>query len=120
MNVSDQATADFDSGKVSATVTTCDRLGGPDTALGYETLACVLNDDTMGCTCAGGVNQEGAPGLVSLRPETSGSYTLMDNSLVLEDDVTYSYCVTETTMVLTVETVGPTGTVMGPIVLQKQ
>jgi hypothetical protein len=109
---------------VSGFVTTCDRVSDPfgDT-LGYDSVTCVDNEETQGCTCQATIDQQGGLGLVSFFPPATGSYTATGNSLVTTAEATdteYSYCIAGNTMTLTLETLGKTGTVMGSIVLQKQ
>lgn len=106
---------------VSGTVTTCDRVSSPvQSSLGYEMFLCVDNTETMGCSCSGTFNQEGGIALIALDASTDGMYTTMDTTLSLGDSKDYSYCVTDGVMVMNLAAPGKTGTVMGPIVLQKQ
>lgn len=119
---------------VSGFVTDCARLGGEGgtvtDALKYATLECVNNPTTMGCTCTGTFDKSGGLAFINqaTQPLTSGTYTTSDNKLVTaaeqatagQANTEYSYCVMESTMVLTLTSVAKTGTVMGPIVLQKQ
>jgi hypothetical protein len=115
--------------EVSGFVTTCDRLGGEagtvTQGLKYATLECVDNDETMGCTCTGTFDQQAGLGFLNQKvdPLTMGTYATAENTLTTTSDevsAEYSYCVMESTMVLTLDTVAKRGTVMGPIVLQKQ
>jgi hypothetical protein len=106
---------------VSGTVTQCDRVGSPvQSSLGYETFVCVPNDATMGCTCTGTINQEGGIGLVQARAEMSGPMMTMATTVSLGDEKDYAYCVADSALVMTFPAPGKIGTVMGPIVLQKQ
>jgi hypothetical protein len=106
---------------ISGTTTTCDRvvLG----ALGLNSIACVDNTTTMGCTCTATVNQEGRPAFIAVEHAMSGTFVTEGNNVVMTGegrDTEYSYCVSENTLTMTLETVGQVGTVTGNIVLQKQ
>jgi hypothetical protein len=114
---------------VSGATTNCDRLGGEagvvTQGLNFATLACVDNPETMGCTCTGTFNQQGGLAFLNTEsdPLTMGTFETSENTLTTtSEDVSaeYSYCVMETTMVLTLTSPPKIGTVMGPIVLQKQ
>ena len=109
---------------VSGFVTTCDRVSDPfgDT-LGYASVTCVDNAETGGCTCSATIDQEGGIGFVSVDASASGMYTTADNTLtttVFGTDTEYAYCVSGNTLTMNVQTVSKTGTVMGPLVLEKQ
>jgi hypothetical protein len=106
---------------ISGTTTTCDRvvLG----ALGLNTITCVDNTTTMGCTCTATVNQEARPALIAVEHVMSGTFVADGNGVVMTGegrDTEYSYCVSGNTLTMTLETVGQVGTVTGNIVLQKQ
>jgi hypothetical protein len=109
---------------VSGTTTSCDQVGDPvRSVLGYASFDCVDNTETEGCTCSATFDQEGGIAFVSIDASADGTYTTADNTLTTTafgNDTEYSYCVSGNTLTLTVQTVGKTGTVMGPIVLQKQ
>jgi hypothetical protein len=121
---------------VSGTVTACDRLSSSLASLGYEkdSVVCEDNADTGGCTCSAAINTldqttgeavAGAALVASSTREmlTDGDYTAADNMLLFTDgryESEYSYCVTDSTMVLTPSMPNKIGTVTGPIVLQKQ
>ena len=109
--------------EVSGTTTTCDDLDGSlRSSLGYDTLTCVDNSETGGCTCSGTFDQDGGLAFVAPGAPVGGTYATADNSLVTTafgDSIEYSYCASENMLVMILETVGKTGTVMGPIVLLK-
>jgi len=106
---------------ISGTTTTCDRvvLG----ALGLDSLTCVDNTTTTGCTCTAAVDQAGRPALIAVEHPMSGTFTTAGNSVVMTGDgrtTEYSYCVSENTLTMKLATAGQVGTVTGNIVLQKQ
>jgi hypothetical protein len=106
--------------RISGTTTTCDRvvLG----ALGLNSIACVDNTTTMGCTCTATVHQEGRPALIAVEHPSSGTFAVEGKSVVMTGegrDTKYAYCVSGNTLTMTLETVGQVGTVTGNIVLQK-
>jgi hypothetical protein len=109
---------------VSGFVTTCDRVSDPfGSTLGYASVTCVDNDETGGCSCDATIDQKGGLALVSLASPDAGKYTATGQSLVLTKekvDTAYNYCVAESTLTLALMTVSKTGSVMAPIVLQKQ
>jgi hypothetical protein len=106
---------------VSGTITTCDRLDGALQALGYASVTC-MDSASGGCTCAATVQQMGSLGFVTLDTARSGTYAAADNMLTASarNQTQYAYCVSGTTLTLTPQTVGRTGTVAGTIVLQRQ
>ncbi|MEO8919197.1 MAG: arabinofuranosidase catalytic domain-containing protein [Polyangiaceae bacterium] len=103
---------------LSGTTTSCDRLAGVlKDALGYASLSCTAATGG-GCTCAGGVQQTGGPGLVAFEPPTSANYTASGTVLTMGGSVAatqYSYCVAGDQFTLTPQSPTLTGT----IVLQK-
>ena len=105
---------------ISGTHTTCDRvvLG----AIGINTITCVDNTTTMGCSCVAMIDQEARPGFISTAPATTGTFTTADNKVTTLGDgrsTEYSYCVAGNTLTMKLETAGQVGTLMGPIVFQK-
>ena len=44
---------------ISGTVTTCSRISGPLSVVGFAALTCTDNPDTGGCTCSGTIDQPG-------------------------------------------------------------
>jgi hypothetical protein len=107
--------------RISGTTTTCDRvvLG----ALGLNSIVCVDNTTTMGCTCTATVNQEGRPALIAVEHPSSGTFVVDGKSVVMTGegrDTKYAYCVSGNTLTMTLETAGQVGTVTGNIVLQKK
>jgi len=100
---------------VSGTTTTCDRIGGPLSGLGYASINCT-NAAGGGCTCAADLQQTGGIGLASADPQTSGNYSTADN-VVTVDSAQYSYCVSGDQMTWSPRSTGAITT--GTIVLQK-
>lgn len=105
---------------ISGTNTTCDRvvLG----AIGINTITCVDNTTTMGCSCVAMIEQQGRPGFISTDHAMTGTLTTADNKVTTLGDgrtTEYSYCVAGNTLTMKLETAGPVGTLMGPIVFQK-
>jgi hypothetical protein len=109
--------------ELSGTRTTCDEIDGPLISLGFTALVCIDNAMTGGCSCTGTINQTGGLAFVSFDAATSGTYTTAGNTLVttaFSNDTEYPYCVAANTLTMTLQSVARVGTVMGPIVLQKQ
>jgi hypothetical protein len=107
---------------VSGTVTTCDRVGAPLQALGFESVVCTDNAETMGCNCPAVVDQMGGAAYVSLSPLKNAQYTIADNVITvtnLRDETLYSYCVEGDTLTLSPAAANKTGPVSGTIVMQK-
>ncbi len=111
---------------VSGTVTQCPNIGLPLTGMGFDDVQCVNSTVTAGgCTCIGKANQQGGMGYVlGFNAETSGKYTVADNTLTADgtgpEDLGYSFCVEEPFMIVTPTSVMETGTLTGTIVLQRQ
>ncbi len=109
---------------VSGATTTCDRVKDPfATTLGYKNVDCVDNEETGGCTCQAEIDQVGGLALVSLASPDKGSFKTEGGVLTLTnegEDAEYNYCVADSTLAVTVKTVGKTGAVNGTIVLQKK
>lgn len=109
--------------ELSGTTTTCEMIARPISSVGFSMLTCVDNAMTMGCTCSATIQQSGGLAFVSFDPAMSGTYTSMNSALTMSAfgmNVEYSYCVAGSTLTMTPATVNKTGTVEGPIVLQKQ
>jgi hypothetical protein len=109
---------------LSGTETTCEGLNGPVSSVGYKTpIACTPNSTTMGCTCVGVIEQMGGFGYKSYDAGEAGNYMAMGNEAALTwfgDPIDYSYCVAGSTLTMSLDSIPKTGTVDGPIVLQKQ
>ena len=108
---------------LSGTVTTCDRLEDPILARGFATADCVDDAETGGCSCTASADQAGGMGFLSLDYWETANYTTADNTLtvsVFGDPWEYAYCVEETTLTMTPQTVSKIGTVAGTIALLKQ
>jgi hypothetical protein len=109
---------------VSGTTTTCDNVDNALDSIGFAKGGlCVDNAATTGCTCSVTVAQTGGFGVPSFDAAPNGTYKSADNKLTLTAfgiDTLYPYCVSGTTMVLTIESASKTGEATGPIVLQKQ
>jgi hypothetical protein len=109
--------------EISGTETTCEEIDGPLLSDGFRTLTCMNNATTMGCTCMGTIEQQYGFGYTSFDADAAGTYMAMGNEVALKwfgDPVDYSYCVAGSTLTMTMESIPKTGTVDGPIVLQKQ
>ena len=108
---------------LSGTATTCKRIGGPLTSVGWSAVTCVDNAATMGCTCTATVAQTGGLGLVRPNAPTSGPYTVAGSVLSLSDGIketAYSFCVQGTMLTVSPPSMGKIGTSTGTISLQKQ
>ncbi|HEX6277073.1 MAG TPA: hypothetical protein VFZ53_28725 [Polyangiaceae bacterium] len=106
--------------EVSGFMAECDRLVFDP--IGLNSVVCVDNAATMGCTCTATINQMGGIGSISLDASTSGTYTTADNKVVmtaLEVNTEYSYCVAGNTLTMNLTTPSKIGTIGGPIVLTK-
>jgi len=109
--------------EISGTVTVCDAIAGPMTALGFSEVVCVDSTTiTDGCDCVGTVNQKAAPGFVTFDPAPAGLYTLDGNSLTYTgyEEVIYDYCAEGDFIHMTPTSVSDTGLVTGEILFQKQ
>lgn len=106
---------------VSGTTTTCDRLGGAIQALGYSLVTCVDAASGGGCTCSATAEQTGGLAMLAFGAATSGTYTTADSVLTTtaSGNNSYAYCVTGSTLVMTPQSPGRTGTLAGTIVLVK-
>jgi hypothetical protein len=130
MTISDDTTTSGDAtvemqpecANTSALVVQCASLGRPlEALLGYASVACV-DSESAWCTCSVTFNQAGGMGSISTSPITSGSYTTLDNVLTVSDgssETEYWYCSTGSTLMLSLKSVGKTGTVTGTIVLER-
>lgn len=102
----------------------CDDVRRPfENALGYDTVDCVTNPETLGCTCVGTFEQQGGLAAISLSPLLVGSYSVADATLTSSDagdETSYQYCVMDDAMVLTLPMPSKVGQVEGSIVLQKE
>ncbi len=102
---------------VSGTRTTCERIGAPLSAVGFASVNCTTNPATGGCTCPATIDQAGGIGVAPMYPSASGTYTTAGSVLTITaGEQEYSYCVSGTTLTMTPQSVGRTGTV----VLQRQ
>jgi hypothetical protein len=112
--------------EVSGFMAECDRLSFE--TIGFLEVACVDNEQTMGCTCEATIEQHAGMGHIanaSINNDssgTTGTYTIADNKLATETEdgasVDYSYCVAGNTMTMKVTSVGAMA-LTGNIVLQK-
>jgi hypothetical protein len=108
---------------LSGTTFTCDRLGGPMQTYGYSMVTCVDAASGSGCTCAATVDQSGGMALVSTDASPSGTYASANNVVTTtsgQDSTQYPYCASGSTLTLSLQGAGKTGTVTGTVVLQKQ
>jgi hypothetical protein len=71
-----------------------------------------------GCSCSGDITQTGSVGVVTFNPTTNGTYKTSGNTLVMDGDTRYGYCITgvEQTLIPQPTFIPTTGT----IVLKKQ
>jgi hypothetical protein len=103
--------------------TSCAALARPfKAALGYSSIACVDSEETW-CTCSANIEQDGGMAFVSATPLTSGNFTAASGILAVTDgtsEAQYTYCVVEDTLTLSRTRAGPTGVVIGTVVLQRQ
>ena len=107
---------------LSGTTFECAQLSNPMRAYGYAMVDCV---DAAGgsCACTATVDQTGGLALVSTNASTNGVYTSANNTLTTtsgQDDTLYPFCVSASTLSLSLQGAGKTGTVTGTVVLQKQ
>jgi hypothetical protein len=89
--------------QIAGTTTTCDRIGSAMAILGYDSVSC-KSIAGGGCACAASVKQDGWPGLVSPYASTSGKYATSGNTITLDEDGRYSYCVSGSKMTWTPQT----------------
>jgi len=113
---------------LSGTIIGCDSMVIPMTSMGYSEVTCVDNTATGGCTCDATINQIGAPdsggiGFAPAQVRPTSSHTAADNVLTLgqgASEAILSYCVSGTTLSVTPQSAGRTGTVTGSVELQRQ
>lgn len=103
---------------ISGTITTCDRVGGPLSGVGYESATCV-DAASGGCTCVATVNTTGGMAFPALSTPAMGTFTTASNVITATDgrnEEKYSYCVSGNTLTVTPQSMTTTGS----IVLEKQ
>jgi hypothetical protein len=108
---------------LSGTTVECERLEGPFTNIGFATAECVDDAETGGCSCAVTADQAGGMAFLSIDAWTSANYTTADTTLtvtVFGDPWEYAYCVEDTTLTISTQTVSRAGTLTGTVALQKQ
>jgi hypothetical protein len=94
---------------ISSVPVSCEKAGSIFTALGWTTAAC---SETNGkCSCTLSAEQQGGAGIVSARAATRGGYTTSGNNLTTDDGIVYSYCASGSTLTLTPQAMGLSGTV---------
>ncbi len=94
---------------ISSVDVECSRVGSIFSALGWTTSTCT---DTNGqCNCSLSAVQHAGLGTVSPYTEPNGSYTTSATTLTI-DPVTYSYCVSGSTLTVTPQMSALTGTVV--------
>ncbi len=107
---------------VSATTTTCDRVGNGLVSVGYTTATCTSDTATGGCNCTAHAGQQGSMGFVSASPVTDGLFTISGSTFTggdgLRTVMAYPYCISGTTLTMTPQPTYPT--LSGTVVLQKQ
>jgi hypothetical protein len=101
---------------VSGTTLTCERLDSVPGLLGYDSVSCKPLA-SGGCTCSAIPKQAGWPGLLSPAAWTQGTYTTSGATLTLDDEASYSYCVSGSKMTWTPQSKYPS--IMGTVVFQK-
>jgi hypothetical protein len=107
--------------EISGTTTTCDRIGGPITSVGYASVTCTDDTATGGCSCQATMDQAAGIGLAPTYVAASGNYTTSGSTLTITaGEVEYSYCVSGTTLTMTPQSVGKTATLTGSVELQRQ
>jgi hypothetical protein len=105
---------------VSGTHTTCSRISAPLSSVGFDSVDCVDNAATAGCTCTCTIDQAGGLGVGPMYPSASGTYTVAGNTLTITAGAQeYSYCVDGTTLTVTPVSVGRTATITGSVQLQQ-
>jgi hypothetical protein len=110
---------------ISGTQTTCERLQGPLSSLGYASVRCESNMVSGGCTCTGTFSQDGGLGFLSLDSSSSGTYTTTRNTVTLTsfaENTEYSYCASPDArrLALTLQRVAISGALIHPIVLEQE
>jgi hypothetical protein len=102
---------------LSGTTISCSSIGTVIGALGFGSMTCT-SVPAGGCSCTGDLNQQGGMGVVSFNPTTNGTYKTSGNTLVMDGETRYGYCISGTEQTLTPQpTFIPT---TGTIVLKKQ
>jgi hypothetical protein len=107
---------------MSGTWAQCDLISVAVEALGFPNARCTDAPDG-GCYCPATIKQSGNMGLIVADPQTSGVYSLSNNTMVTGKNVltgaelAYSYCVANNQLTMTPKTSSPPTT--GTIVLQK-
>jgi Alpha-L-arabinofuranosidase B, catalytic len=98
---------------ISGTTTTCAGIAGPVQGLGFKSLTCT-DAAGGGCTCSGTIQQPGWPGNISASAVANGNYEASGNTLMIDGNAQYSYCVSGNKMTWTPQTTGviTTGTVV--------
>jgi hypothetical protein len=107
---------------LSGTTFVCAAMAAPLQIYGYSMVTCV-DAAGGGCTCTAMVNQSGGMAVVSTDASPSGTYTSSNNTLTTtsgQDMTQYPYCVAASTLNVSVQGAGKTGTVTGTVLLQKQ
>ncbi len=95
---------------------TCAGLSGSLAAA--ESFVCTDDTSTGGCNCTATLNQEGWPGMQAVDAAASGNYTASNNTVTLDSEAKYSYCVAGSQMTWTPQTGAFGTTVTGTVVFQ--
>lgn len=103
---------------LSGTTIQCIRVGRGMGGLGYESVQCVDNEETGGCTCEATVNQTGGLGVVTPVVMSTGNYTTAGTALTIGDHA-YPCLVSGESLTVTPPSLN-TGTVEGGILFQRQ
>jgi hypothetical protein len=116
---SGESTFELDEGCLTL-ATKCYEVQRPLRFLGYESVTCVTNETTYGCTCTGTVRQTGGLAFISSDPSTSGSYVTSGERVTLTAfgiDSEYAACVSQgaESLSLSLVSVSKTGAVVDPI-----
>jgi hypothetical protein len=84
---------------VAGTVLTCERSTSNESPLRYDSISC---RSTAGvCACSIVAKQAGWPGYLSTSSSISGTYTTSGTTITLDDEASYSYCVSGNQMIWT-------------------
>ncbi len=109
--------------ELSGTTVECERLEGPFVNIGFATSECVDDAETGGCSCTVTAEQAGGMAFLSIDAWESAPYTTADTTLtvsVFGDPWEYAYCVEDTTLTISTQSVSRVGTIAGTVALLKQ
>jgi hypothetical protein len=101
---------------ISGTVVACEQIGGLFTSFHYVSDPCSWLAGGS-CSCYARAYQGGWPGLLSWDSATSGKYTTSGNTLTLDGEARYAYCVSGNQMTWIPQSENPR--ITGAIVFQR-